>query len=226
MNCLLILSLLFITGTTDPEPDVISVSAEGQVELSADIIQFNINLNAEADQPQKAYEMHTKREKALVQLLKEYNIEEKNIQYEPISISKTNDYNRHDEENPRYQTRQAVRLKLQDFDIYEKIQIGLIENNFDNFNGQFISSRAEQGKNEALQKSVQNAKEKAKLLAQEAGVSLGEITNITYNQNVERPAYQRSTMEMGDSSNQLTQFEPTVLISASVSIDFEIETDS
>lgn len=226
MNYLLILSLLFITGATDPEPDVISVSAEGQVELSADIIQFNINLNAEADQPQKAYETHKEREEALVQLLKEYDIEEKEIQYEPISISKSNGYNQHDKEEPRYRTRQAVRLKLHDFNIYEKIQIGLIENDFDSFSGQFLSSKEEEGKGEAIKKSVQNAKEKAKLLAQEAGVKLGNITNISYNKDIDRPLYQRSAMEMSDSSNQLTQFEPTVMVSARVSIDFEIVTDS
>lgn len=222
-HLIIILSLLFITGNTQPDPNTMSISAEGQVELTADIIQFNINLNAEADQPQKVYDLHKEREKALVELLKKYDVQEKNIQYEPISISKVSNGNRYGEnEEDRYQTRQAVNLKLDDFEVYEKIQVGLIEHNFDSFNGQFLSSKAEQGKDEALKKAIQIAKEKAQLIAQETGVSLGKITNINYSHNVSVPMYRRSAMEMSASSDQLLQYEPSVTVSASVSINFKI----
>jgi uncharacterized protein YggE len=223
MNYLIILlSLLFFTQSTEPDPKVMSISAEGQIELTADIIQFNINLNAVAEQPQKAYEMHKQREKALVQLLKKYDVQEKNIQYEPISISRINNFSRNEKEVTRYQTRQSVSIKLDDFDIYEKIQIGLIENNFDSFSGQFMSSESEQGKDEALKKAIKIAKEKAQLIAQETGVTLGEVHHINYNHNVSIPMYRRSAMEMQTASDQLMQFEPTVTVSATVSIDFVI----
>ncbi len=80
MNYLIILlSLLFFTQPNQPDPKVMSISTEGQVDLTADIIQFNINLNAQAEEPQKAYETHKQREKALVELLKEYDIQENTI---------------------------------------------------------------------------------------------------------------------------------------------------
>lgn len=227
MNYLIILlSLLFFTQPNQPNPKVMSISAEGQVELTADIIQFNINLNAMAEQPQKAYETHKQREKALVELLKEYDIQEKEIQYQPISISRINNFPRNDTVGTRFQTSQSVSLKLDDFDIYEKIQIGLIENDFDSFSGQFVSSESEQGKDEALRKAIQTAKEKAGLIAQETGVILGEIHRINYSHNVNVPMSRRSAaMEMQASSDQLMQFEPTVTVSAMVSIDFEIASE-
>ncbi len=227
MNYLIILlSLLFFTQPNQPDPKVMSISAEGQVELTADIIQFNINLNAMAEQPQKAYETHKQREKALVELLKEYDVQEKEIQYQPISISKINDYPRNDTIGTRYQTSQSVSLKLNDFDIYEKIQIGLIENDFDSFSGQFMSSKSEQGKDEALRKAIQITKEKAELIVKETGVTLGEVHQINYSHDVNVPMYRRSAaMEMQAASDQLMQFEPTVTVSATVSIDFVIASE-
>ena len=56
----ILLSLLFVTQTTDPEPKRLSISATGEVGLAADQVQFNINVNAEAEQPQAAYELHKK----------------------------------------------------------------------------------------------------------------------------------------------------------------------
>ena len=227
MNYLIILlSMLFLTQSTEPDPKVMSISAEGQVELTADIIQFNINLNAMAEKPQKAYEMHKQREKALVKLLKEYNIQEKEIRYQPISISRINNYPRNDTVGTRFQTNQSVSLKLDDFDIYEKIQIGLIENDFDSFSGQFSSSESKQGEDEALRKAIQIAKEKAGLIAKETGVTLGEVHHINYSHNVSNPMHRRSAaMEMQTGSDQLMQFEPTVTVSAMVSIGFEIATE-
>ncbi|MDZ7691260.1 MAG: SIMPL domain-containing protein [Balneolaceae bacterium] len=45
------------------ENRAISVTATGEIELPADIIQFNINMNAEGDIPQEAYNYCIKNEK-------------------------------------------------------------------------------------------------------------------------------------------------------------------
>ncbi len=220
--CLSLFLLPLIANAQDQ--GVLSISSEGSVELPADIIQFNINLNAEADSPQKAYELHKEREKVLVQLLEKYDVEEKDIHFEPVSISKSGQSGRYSEEEPAYQTRQMVTLKLSDFGVYEQIQVTLIQENFDNFSGQFLSSKAEQGKDNALQKAIRTAKEKARLIAEEAGIKLGSITGINYSHNQYEPVFARSkdVMAMGSSESQLLKYDQVVTITANISINFAI----
>src|SRR5699024_1798397 len=132
-------------------------------------------------------------------------------------------YPRNENAKTTYQTRQAVSLMIRDFNVYEKIQIGLIENGFDSFSGTFMSTKADTGKTKALQKAIQTAKEKAQLIAKEAGLRLGDIVRINYSEHQYRPAYARMEMSMAMSdSDQLTRYEQTVTFSATVAIDFEL----
>jgi uncharacterized protein YggE len=229
-HLLLLLAFVFTaqTGDTTAPPDAdkgLSISVTGKVELPADQVQFNINVNAEADTPQAAYELHQKREKALVELLDEYDINEENIRYEPVSISKSrNNYNRGSDEKPFYRTQQSVNVTFENFEIYEKIQIGLIENGFDNFNGSFGSTKHEEGKAEALRKAIQQAKEKAQIMAEEAGVELGQIVDMSYNYQQARP-YAADTMQMKASASEsgsMLKFNQSITISATVSLRFNI----
>lgn len=217
------LSLLFAFQTGDPDPKGLSISATGQVELPANQVIFNINVNAEEDTPQAAYDTHQAREKALVQLLDKYNIKEEDISYEPISISKVRNYNRDSEEEPSYQTQQTVNVILRDFDVYEKIQVGLIQNSFDNFNGSFTSSNSDEGKDQALRKAIQEAKRKAQIIANEAGVDIGSILEISYNVNNAQP-YVRETAQLKaqSDSGSLLKYNQTVTVTASVSIRYAL----
>lgn len=217
--------LLISHSLSAQQSNVLSVSSKGSVDLPANVIQFNISLNAEADSPQKAYNLHKQREKILVQLLDKYEIEEKDIHFNPVSVSKIWRNNRYPDskQEPGYQTQQSVSLRLTDFDIYEKMQVTLIEENFDSFSGNFLSSEAEQGKNKALQKAIQTAKEKAVVIAKEAGVKLGSIVHINYNSNQIGPVYARTkTMAFESDTHQLMKYDQTVTITANISIDFEI----
>lgn len=202
-----------------------TISAEGSVELPADIIRFDINLNAEAEAPQEAYNLHKKREDVLVSLLNKHDIEEDEIRFEPISISKSNSGPHYSEQETRYQTRQAVSLKLTDFEIYEELQVALIEAGFDNFSGSFSSTELENGKDRALQKAIETAREKADLIARESGVTLGSISGINYSHGQDRPVYARSSdmMMLESSGGQLTQFDQVVTVTANITIEFEIE---
>ncbi len=221
---LLAFVLSFQTGdTTSQTDDGISIAVTGKVELPADQVQFNINVNAEADNPQAAYKTHQQREKALVELLDKYNIEEENIRYEPVSISKMRNYNRDREEKPAYHTQQSVNVTFSDFDIYEKIQIGLIENGFDNFNGSFGSTKHEEGKAEALRKAIQQAKENAQIMADEAGVQLGRVVDMSYNYQQAQPyAMDAMQMKAESDSGSMLKFNQSITVSANVSMRFKI----
>lgn len=226
MRYLFLTVTLFVisSSVSAQQSDLLSISAEGSVELPADIIQFNINLNAEADSPKEAYSLHQKREQALVELLDRYDIDEKDIRLEPIGINKSNGNVRYNEGKPTYQTRQAVSVKFTDFDIYGTIQVALIEEGFDSFNGSFLSTESENGKDEALKKAINIAKEKALLIAREAGVELGSIKGLSYSHNQYQPVYARSQnmVAMESTNNALLKYEQVITVTATISIEFAI----
>lgn len=219
---IILFSLLSLTASAQSDQNVLSVSTEGTIELPADIIQFNINLNAEDDSPEEAFQLHQKREEALVQLLKKYEIDEKDIDFEPVSISRSRHHMRPDKEKITYRTNQMVTLTMRDFDSYEKIQLGLIDHGFDNFSGSFTSSKIEAGQEEALKKAIKSAKEKARLIAQEAGVSLGPVKNIHFNDQQPRPMRVQAYASMRESADQLMNYDQTITVTTSIQVEVEI----
>lgn len=221
---IILFATLFGLQQNHSDSSTLNISAEANVEVPADIIQFNINLNAEEDSPQAAYDLHKQREKVLVELLEEYEISEDEISFQPISINKINQ-NRtvREEDRPRYQTRQQVAVRFSDFERYEAVQIGLIENNFDDFRGTFSSTEAENGKDEAIKKAIRSAKEKAHLIADESGVTLGKIKNITYHNNQVGPFNEMAVRAQSDQSSQLMQYPQNVTINANISVEFYLE---
>ncbi|MGD8426658.1 MAG: SIMPL domain-containing protein [Balneolaceae bacterium] len=197
----------------------ISVNATAEVQMPADKISFQIDLNARGETPQKAYDLHRQREEVLVNLLKKYDIGEKDISFEPISISRIHN-NTYSKLGKEYvQTRQSVAVVLSDFKIYERIQIALIDNDFDNFSGQFMSSRQQEGEDQALKKALQVARDKAAIIAEQIGTELGNASQVNYSFNL-HPG--RFAMEMPSvkSSGSLMQFAQTVTITASVSVKY------
>lgn len=218
---ILILSLFIATGTAEAQ-NVININATAKVLVPADKIAFNININAEGDTPQQAYDLHKKREQVLVELLKKHKIKEKNINFEPISVSRVTEGRYNDKPQKFVRTRQTVTLTLNDFELYEKIQLTLIENDFDEFDGNFRSSETERGENAALKKALQIAREKADIIAGETGLAIAGIKDISYsyNQNGPRPVME---MAMQKSSDSLMEFDQTVSIAASVSITYDVK---
>ncbi|MEX0856892.1 MAG: SIMPL domain-containing protein [Balneolaceae bacterium] len=200
----------------------ITINMSASEMLPADQIIFNIDINAEAETPQKAFDMHKQRESVLANLLKEFEIHEDDINHEPIRINKRY-RNGNGNESQTTVTNQSVSVTFSDFEIYEKIQVALIENNFDSFNGQFSSTKLSEGKDKALIKAIEAAKEKAILIAENSGIELGSISNINYSDH--EIGFQRKAMsayEM-DSSASMMDFLQTVSVTANINISFGIE---
>jgi len=220
MRYLILCISLFITVGSTVAQNTINISATSKVLVPADEIAFQININAEGDTPQQAYDLHKEREQVLVKLLKKHNIKEENINFEPISISRVTNSQYGGERQDFVRTRQSVTLSLDDFDLYEEIQLTLIENDFDEFSGNFRSSETESGENEALKKALKIAREKANIIANETGLSISGIKDISYSYNQNGP---RPMMEMAyqKSSDSLMEFNQTVSISANVSITYK-----
>lgn len=199
----------------------ISINMTASELIKADLIIFNININAEGDTPRNAFNLHKKREAVLANLLKKFTLKEENINFQPIRISKRYTNNG---TSQRSQTSQQVSVTFSDFKIYEDIQLSLIENDFDNFSGNFSSTKLNEGKEKALLTTIQSAKDKAQIIAKASGVSLGSIINISYSDYTISPQrnFARNEMMTMDASSSMMDFAQTVSVTANISIEFAI----
>lgn len=221
--CALFLLLTLNLQAQDPNRRTLNINESGAVTVPADIIIFNIEINAEAKTPQEAYELHKEREQRLVELLKEHGIAEEDIRYQPISIHRNRvDTRMNGGSETVAQTRQSVTLTMRDFDIFETIQVELIEADFDQFNTHFAASETEKAKDDALQEAITNARQKAELIAEETGGAVGQVVEVTYG----TPSIQRGfemAMRADASSGSMMQFEQSVTVTVSVAVQFQLE---
>lgn len=221
-----ILLFLFISASgasaqmrmTPPER-VLSVDMSKSTELPADLIIFSISMNAEADTPQEAFKLHKEREKLLASLLKDFNIDSKSIKFQPVQISKRY---RNNNETMYSQTSQQVRVTFSDFDIYEQIQLTLIENGFDSFSGSFSSEKLEEGKQKALELAIEAAKEKAAFIAETSGVKLGQIRTVNYSEYQINTEFRAMSFKAASADAALLDIPQSVSVTAGVSITWSL----
>jgi uncharacterized protein YggE len=203
----------------------ISINMSATELIPADLIIFSININAEEKTPEAAFDAHKKREAVLASLLKEFDIKEEDINFQPIRMNKRTNYNNNRQEITTVQSNQQVSVSFSDFDIYEKIQVSLINNGFDSFNGNFSSTKIEEGKEKALVSAIQKAKERAAFIAEQSGVKIGDIQTINYSEHqIGRPQMVMEA-DMGlfkSESPSMMDFAQTVSVTSNISINFEI----
>ncbi|MFN1834360.1 SIMPL domain-containing protein [Balneola sp. MJW-20] len=199
----------------------ISLSADEVVK--ADRLIFRININSQADTPADAYSTHKERESFLAGLLQKYDIEEEDIDYQLMRMNRQfNSRNNTETIN----TSQSVSVTFSDTDLYEEIQLTLIENGFDNFNGSFAYSKVEEAKKAAMKRAISKALEQAKLITEAAGTQLGNISRIVYSDYNVMPV-QNMRMESAsismDTSPGMLDFEKSIVVRASVSVTYLIQ---
>ena len=230
----LTVSLLFfgISCTTLAQQPVsertITINMSASELLPADLIIFNVTINAEGETPQEAYELHRERESILAGLLKDLNIKEENIDFEPIRMNRRQvNGNRYNNQEPQYvtNTNQSVSITFNDFEMYERIQLTLIENDFDTFNGQFSSTKIAEGKEKALISAIEASRERAELIAQTSGVEVGDIYTINYSDHQISIPRKVNSMEMMSMAADATMmdFAQTVEVRSNINISYFIK---
>ena len=199
-------------------PSTVSVNAEGEINIAADILLFQITINQFKDSASEAFTQHKEQERFLTSLLIEEGIEEKSISAQPINIAPRRQSNR-----TGVETRQQVMITLDDISQFEAMQLTLIENGFDNFSSSFSAKEISSAKDDALDKAVKEAQRKAEILANASGKQLGQIISIQYGAGSSSPPMARTMeMAMDASSESLLQFEHTLSVKKRVSVVYEL----
>lgn len=173
----------------------ITVSGKGEVVATSNIANLNIYLEKEDKTSVKAQELLNESIKEVVKYLEEENIESKDIKSTYGGIYPRYVYEKKagcigsycptERVLAGFVASQSIEVKIRDIDNANKIRTGLAEAGVDNVDGPNFSIEDEEGyKAEARALAIEDAKEKAKVLAKDLGVRLVKIVDFSEGGNM------------------------------------------
>lgn len=225
-------------------PAAISFSGHGEVTAVPDIANVYFTISKDAKTAKDAQEAVAVIEKKAMDFLKTKNVDEKDIKTNNVSVNPKYDYQQRicpsvsaevgldpyycgggKQILVGYTASESITVKIRKIDDSGAIMQGLGTTGVSDLGGpNFAIDNEDALKAQARKKAIDNAKEKAKVLAEDLGVTLGKISSFSEGGNY-YPMYGKAEMMAGSVSSapapaQLPKGENT--ISSDVTITYEI----
>jgi len=184
-------------GISEEQRHSITVTGEGKVTSVPDIAKIQLGYKIEKRTVAEAQEDNTEKMNAMIKKLKEdFKIDEKDIKTTTYNISPRYDWNRGKQTLRGYEVRQNISVKVREMEKVSQIldsaggiglnQVGSLTFEIDD---------PEELKQEAREKALKAAKEKAEALAKVAGVKLGRIISFSESGSQPVPIYRDYAMK-------------------------------
>lgn len=176
--------------------NTITVTGTGEVFAVSDIASFSFSVNEEGASVPDAQKKATEKSNKAIKYLKDAGIEEKDIKTTNYSVNPKYEYKPctiYNCPSPNgtiigYEVNQSVTVKIRKVDTAGKILSDIGETGVSNISGlSFTIDDEDALKAQARSKAIEDAKTKAKKLAQDLGVRLGKVTS--FYENSEIPYY-------------------------------------
>lgn len=223
------------SGSTAGLP-ALGVSGEGRVTAAPDVAEINFSVITQGVDAQAISKENNSRVDAVIAYLKSQGVEEKDVKTTSYSLYPQYDYEwcRIAEPYPTkgctpkisgYQISHSVEATVRDISRIPAVVSGLTDkkvNNISNVSYTFSEEAKARLTAEARGKAVKDAKEKAKNIAQTAGVRLGKIVSISESSSFQPVPY-GGIYAMGDRGGGGAPIEPgTQDIVLNVSLSFRV----
>lgn len=225
------------------EANVITLSGHGEVQAVPDIANVYFTIHKEAKTVKEAQDAVALVEKASLDFLKSNNVAEKDIKTSNVSFNPKYKY-QYDTKvlmpcnefscPPRpgtsvisgYEAYESITVKVRNTDDVGKIMQGLGGLGVTDLSGpNFAIDNEDSLKAEARKKAIDDAREKAKVLAKDLGVSLGRIANFSESGNYYPMYYAKDARVSAGSSTEVAPAEIPKgenTIASDVTITYEI----
>jgi uncharacterized protein len=182
-------------------PNIITVTGKGEVMAVSDIATVSFTLSKDGATAKEAQNLLNENVSKIVNYLKDQKIEEKDIksEYGGLNPKYSNDQivcvrypcPQGEPKIVGYTANQTIVVKIREVDTANDIRTGLATVGVTNINGPDFSIDDEEGfKDEAREMAIKDAREKAKVLAQQLGVRLGKVANFSENGYTPYPMYE------------------------------------
>ncbi len=196
--------ILFNSTLYSQDPIIVSINSNSSSSVSADRINFMINLTVEHDEYQPAFETHKEKLKELTDILNHFSFPDSAIKFSLFRIAKRklrgSDY--------IYRTDQTVNLDITSINKYEELQLALIAKGFDSFSAKFFSSNSNIGIERATQKAIRIANQMIRSIAKELGKENYTILEIEVGPNSRRTSgdvFEFFTLNSRDTIEEIPQ---------------------
>lgn len=208
----------------------ITVSGRGEVRVSADTAVISLGVSARDKDVLKAQQKVNEAISAIRKALTEKGVKEENINTEFINIYAMYDYQNDREQLSAYDANSTLAIKVTDIESVGALIDTAFSAGANTLNGiSFSASDTEKEEKEAMKKAVDDAKMKAGVLAEAAGLEITGIELISeegvysYENSVGNVYGKgRAAMETAADSGTVVQ-AAKLIVSAAVSITFITE---
>lgn len=196
----IVIVALVMAHKTDNQ-DRFAVNGSGTVYAKADIANIEVGLKTEAKKTAaEATVENTNKMNSIIAELKKIGIDEKDIKTTNYNLNPVYNYtNQKGQELVGYEVSQNLTLKIRDLSKIGEVIAKTTEkgaNQVGNIN--FTIDDEYNLKNQARELAIKKAQEKAKMIADQAGMKLGEVKGFYENadQNPATPMYANAKMEL------------------------------
>lgn len=164
-------------------PATISVTGEGRIEAAPDMATISLGVTTEAATAGAAMATNSDGVRAVIERLKAAGIEDRDVQTSGLSLGPRYDYGRSDGAPPTivgYTASNMVTVRVRALDRLGSVLDGVVSDGANTLNGLSFGI-AEDGEviDEARRRAVAEARRKAELYADAAGVALGRVISIS-----------------------------------------------
>lgn len=178
-------SLSLIAQENNYSHPLVTVTGEGIVNVKPDQVIINSRIEHEGNDAVEVKKKNDEVVNRVIQYLKSEGIPEKDIKTNYLNLNKNYNYN---DKTFSYSANQAISIKLESLQDYEKIMSGLLNVGLNRIDGvEFRSSKIEEFTSEARRKAVMDAKRKAEEYVAPLNQSIGKAVTIS---EIERNSYQ------------------------------------
>lgn len=166
----------------DPVPATISVSGEGRVEVVPDLATVSLGVTTDADTASAAMAANSDAVAQVLERLKAAGIEPRDVQTSGLSLGPRYDYGRGDGTPPKlvgYTVSNMVTVRVRALDKLGGVLDGVVADGANTLNGLgFGLAEDGEARDEARRRAVADARRRAELYAEAAGVKLGRLVSI------------------------------------------------
>ena len=210
----------------------ITVTGTGETRVSADTAVISLGVSARDKDVLKAQQKVNETIAAIRKALAEQGVEEENINTDFMNIYALYDYSNDQEQLAAYNANSTLAIRVTDMESVGKLIDAAFAAGANTLNGiSFSASDTEAAKAESMRTAVEDAKTKAEILAEAAGLKITGIETITENGvysyensigNVYAKGMEEPAVEFEEDAGTVVQ-AAKLIVSAAVSITFTAE---
>jgi uncharacterized protein YggE len=215
-----------VTSVTTAKDSLFTVEGQGEVTAIPDTALISLGVTKKAATVQDAQSQVNTIINQMTKDLKALGVEEKNIKTTNYSVNPEYDYTSGKQTLNGYTVNANIEVKVLPIDKANKVVDTATKDGANQVgNIQFVLNDAQQKnlENQARKEAIQNAKDKAATLSQEAGIKLGRIIDVKETSTpAPRPVLYNAMEKSADTASAPTDLNPGEnKVTISVSLSYE-----